>query len=60
MPVSRFKDQLERGGIYADYIRKLNGSFNPAAAQNVMCRSQVSVGFDGRSCDCDFNQMLGL
>jgi hypothetical protein len=51
---------LEQAGIYEDYLGKLNGSFNPAAAENVMCRSQVSVGYDGRLYDCDFNQMLGL
>jgi hypothetical protein len=39
---------------------KLAGAFNPAAAANVMCRSLVSVGYDGMLYDCDFNQMLEL
>ena len=35
-------------------------AFNPAAAQGVMCRDLISVGWDGRVYDCDFNQMLDL
>ena len=34
--------------------------FNPAAAEGVMCRDTVSVGWDGRLYDCDFNQQLAL
>ena len=39
---------------------KLSQAFNPAAAASVMCRSLVSVGYDGTLYDCDFNQMLEL
>ncbi len=60
MPIHRFKESLERAGTYDDYMARLAGAFNPAAASNVMCRSLISVGFDGRLYDCDFNQMLGL
>jgi radical SAM/Cys-rich protein len=60
MPVNRFLRQLESAGTCVDYMQKLRGSFNPAAADNVMCRTQVSVGYDGNLYDCDFNQMLGL
>jgi hypothetical protein len=35
-------------------------SFNPAAVDGLMCRSTLSVGWDGRLHDCDFNQMLDL
>lgn len=38
----------------------LVNSFNPAAAEGVMCRDTVSVGWDGRLYDCDFNQQLAL
>ena len=38
----------------------LEQNFNPSAAAGVMCRSLVSVGYDGRLYDCDFNQMLAL
>jgi hypothetical protein len=34
--------------------------FNPATVEGLMCRSLVSVGWDGKLYDCDFNQMLGL
>ena len=35
-------------------------AYNPAAAAGVMCRSTLSVGWDGQLYDCDFNQMLEL
>lgn len=34
--------------------------FNVAAADNVMCRNTVNVGWDGRIFDCDFNQQLDM
>ena len=34
--------------------------FNPATVDGLMCRTLVSVGYDGRLYDCDFNQMLEL
>lgn len=60
MPISRFRHFLERSGNYARYMDKLAASFNPAAVENVMCRSLVSVGYEGTLYDCDFNQMLEL
>jgi hypothetical protein len=39
---------------------RLVSSFNPAAVDGLMCRSTLSVGWDGRLYDCDFNQMLDL
>jgi hypothetical protein len=39
---------------------KLVTSFNPGTVAGLMCRSLVSVGWDGRLYDCDFNQMLDL
>ena len=41
-------------------MEKLVGAFNPAAVDGLMCRNTLSVGFDGRLFDCDFNQMLEL
>ena len=41
-------------------MEKLVAAFNPTAALGVMCRDTVSVGYDGRLYDCDFNQMLEL
>jgi radical SAM/Cys-rich protein len=60
MPINRFKKDLERLGAYDEYMTRLTQAFNPAAARGVMCRSLISVGYDGRLYDCDFNQMLDL
>jgi radical SAM/Cys-rich protein len=60
MPIHRFKEDLERSGSLEDYMTKLINAFNPDAAKGVMCRSLISVGYDGRLFDCDFNQMLEL
>lgn len=60
MPIARFRHFLERSGNYARYMGRLESAFNPAAAANVMCRSLVSVGWDGTLYDCDFNQMLEM
>ena len=60
MPINRFKKDLERLGAYDEYLTRLINAFNPTAAEGVMCRSLISVGYDGRLFDCDFNQMLDL
>ena len=60
MPINRFESQLKLLGAYDDYMTKLHNAFNPDAAQGVMCRSLISVGYDGRLYDCDFNQMLEM
>ena len=60
MPISRFLDDLVEQGRYDEYLAKLVGAYNPAAVPGVMCRTTLSVGWDGRLYDCDFNQMLGL
>ena len=60
MPVSRFLDFLVESGNYEGYMERLANAFNPAAAAGVMCRSTLSVGWDGTLYDCDFNQMLEL
>ena len=60
MPINRFKKDLERLGAYDEYLTRLVNAFNPSAARGVMCRSLISVGYDGRLYDCDFNQMLDL
>ncbi|MEG0503595.1 MAG: DUF3641 domain-containing protein, partial [Raoultibacter sp.] len=42
------------------YMDVLMDAFNPEACEAMMCRHQLSVGYDGRIYDCDFNQALGL
>lgn len=59
-PVGRYLDFLKRSGNLSDYINLLKQSFNPEAVPNVMCRTTLSVGVDGRLFDCDFNQVLDL
>jgi len=60
MPISRYLDWLIDTGNLDAYMERLVTAFNPAAARGVMCRTMVSVGWDGRLFDCDFNQMLEL
>lgn len=60
MPIKRFLRQLEREGKFEEYMNLLVKSFNPQAALGVMCRSLVSVSWDGLIYDCDFNQMLQI
>jgi radical SAM/Cys-rich protein len=60
MPISRFLDDLVRAGRYGEYLEKLIAAYNPVAAAGVMCRTTLSVAWDGHLYDCDFNQMLEL
>lgn len=60
MPISRFLEFLEQKGRTEEYMTRLVDAFNPAAAEGVMCRHMLSVGWDGQLYDCDFNQMLEL
>jgi radical SAM/Cys-rich protein len=60
MPIGRFLEFLRASGNYDGYMQRLVNAFNPVAAAGVMCRTIISVGWDGALYDCDFNQMLGL
>ena len=60
MPISRYLQFLIDSGNLQGYMDRLVSSFNPAAVDGLMCRSTLSVGWDGRLYDCDFNQMLDL
>lgn len=60
LPISRFLDYLVASDNYEDYMQKLVDAFNPTAADSVMCRNTISIGWDGYLYDCDFNQMLDL
>ncbi|WP_420385660.1 arsenosugar biosynthesis radical SAM (seleno)protein ArsS [Roseivirga sp.] len=60
LPVSRFLDYLLNTENYEEYMNELANAFNPTAAEGVMCRNMVSIGWDGYLYDCDFNQMLEL
>jgi radical SAM/Cys-rich protein len=60
MPISRYLEWLEHSGNLETYMDRLVQAFNPATVGGLMCRDTISVGWDGRLFDCDFNQMLDL
>jgi len=60
MPITRFEKYLKRRGEYEPYMALLEAHFNAATLERVMCRTLLSVGWDGSVYDCDFNQMLEL
>jgi radical SAM/Cys-rich protein len=60
LPIARFAHALERDGRLEEYLSLLVHHFNPATVPGLMCRSLVSIGYDGSLHDCDFNQMLGM
>ena len=59
-PLGRFRVWLEASGNYEGYMLKLARSFNPCTVEGLMCRSLVSVAWDGTLYDCDFNIAAGL
>jgi len=59
MPVKRFTDFLYKRDELKDYMDLLVRNFNPETVDNLMCGNTISVGFDGKVFDCDFNQQLG-
>lgn len=60
MPISRFLDYLITLGKDEEYMELLVNSFNPDAVKSVMCKNTISISWDGKMYDCDFNQMLEM
>ena len=60
VPLGRFYQWLIRSGNYERYMEKLSAAFNPCAINGLMCRSMLSISWDGYLYDCDFNQAVGL
>jgi radical SAM/Cys-rich protein len=60
MPIKRFAEQLKRERQLEAYMALLVNHFNSETIDGLMCRSLVSIGYDGTLYDCDFNQMLEL
>lgn len=60
MPIQRFGSTLVSKGEFVPYIQLLKGAFVAGNLDTVMCRSLISVDWQGYLYDCDFNQMLGL
>jgi radical SAM/Cys-rich protein len=59
-PMGRFGAFLVSSGNFEGYMKKLHDAFNPATLENMMCRFQVSVAWDGELYDCDFNQAADM
>lgn len=60
LPISRFLEYLVASDNYEDYMTALVDAYNPTAVDGVMCKNTLSVSWDGKLFDCDFNQMLDL
>ena len=60
MPIQRFGSTLVSKGTFGSYLQLLKDAYQPHNLATVMCRSQLSVDWQGDLYDCDFNQMLGL
>ena len=59
-PLGRYRTWLEQSENLNRYFNTLFECFNPAAVEGLMCRSQISVSWDGTLYDCDFNIAAGL
>ena len=60
MPIQRFGSTLVSKGQFEPYMDLLKNAYQPANLETVMCRSLLSVDWQGYVYDCDFNQMLDL
>jgi radical SAM/Cys-rich protein len=60
MPIMRFGSMLISKGQFDNYMDLLRESYQASNLQGVMCRSLISVDWQGYVYDCDFNQMLGM
>lgn len=60
MPIARYLEYLIASGNYEDYMETLVNAYNPATIEGLMCRNTLSISWDGKLYDCDFNQMLNL
>ena len=55
VPLGRFRRWLQKTGQLDDYLNKLATHFNPCSVSSIMCRSSVSIDWQGYLFDCDFN-----
>jgi len=60
MPIQRFGSTLISHGRFDDYMQLLKNAHRPENLEQVMCRSLISVDWQGDVYDCDFNQMLDV
>ena len=59
VPLGRFRTWLQQTGNYERYLKTLTEGFNPTAVERLMCRTLLSVSWDGFLYDCDFNLAVG-
>lgn len=60
VPLGRFRQWLFESDNFDRYMKKLSSSFNPCSVDSVMCRTLVSISWDGYLYDCDFNLAAGI
>lgn len=60
MPIQRFGSTLISRGEFASYMQLLKESYSEDNLSAVMCRSLISIDWQGYVYDCDFNQMLDI
>jgi len=60
VPLGRFRTWLHESGNFENYMQKLAASFNPSTVSGLMCRTLLSVSWDGFLYDCDFNLAKGV
>ncbi len=60
MPIARYLTSLQAQGKLSEYLELIIKAFNPHTIAGLMCRNTLSVAWDGKLYDCDFNQMLDL
>jgi radical SAM/Cys-rich protein len=60
VPLGRFRAWLEGSGNLGAYLKKLEDNFNPCTIPHLMCRTMISVDWQGFVYDCDFNLAAGL
>ena len=58
-PLGRFREWLLQTGKYERYMKMVADGFNPSAVEGLMCRTLLSVSWDGFLYDCDFNLATG-
>jgi len=60
MPIQRFGSTLISKGQFNSYMKLLRDAYHEENLEQVMCRTLLSVDWQGYVYDCDFNQMLEL
>jgi radical SAM/Cys-rich protein len=60
MPLGRFETMLKLNNAYSEYMQLLVNNYNSENLKSVMCKTQISVDWQGKLYNCDFNQPANL